>query len=349
MNGKQNMSERENKLNIDIVELMITNECTHHCPYCYANATIDKNKVKHASFETLVNIIREFKRNNIAMVALLGGDPVRHPEFSKIVKQVKDNGMRVSVMSNTMQVANIEEIAPIIDNIDTTLHGRNSSEHDSFCHKTGAYELLIKNLVEFSKYDISINIAINLIPQTYNKVYQMTEAVIKRGVHVSGLLFQRILSYGRASRKDVWSIDYKQVNIALEQAAKLEQMYGIEIRVEDPYPLCYIDPRFRKYMHGCPEGKSRIAVSMEGLVSRCGADPNYEAFNILEMPLEKIWYDTNLFKGFRDKDYLLPDCRECKLLDVCEGGCPICCEQCNLCGKNYLREFGLGEVSPYNK
>ena len=348
MNGKMK-PVREAMLKIDIVELMVTNECTHSCPYCYANAGLDKKSIKHASYSTLVDIVQEFKRSNVVTVALLGGDPVRHPQFNQIVKLIKSNGMRVSVMSNTMQVNNIGEIAPFIDNIDTTIHGYNGFEHDSFCGKTGAYDLLIKNLKEFSKYNITINVAINLIPQTYDKVFQITEAILKSGVNVSGVLFQRILGYGRASGKDVWSLNYKQVNIALEQAKRLEQLYGLEIRVEDPYPLCYINPIFRKYMYGCPEGKSRIAVSMEGNVSRCGADPNYTRYNILELPLVDIWNNTNLFKDFREKNYLLPNCRSCKLVDICEGGCPICCEQCNSCGKNYLIEFGVNEDSPYTK
>lgn len=332
---------------IDIVEWMITNECTHSCPYCYANAGLDKRTVRHASYNTIVDIIQEFRRSNVETVTLLGGDPVRHPKFNEIINLIKNNGMRVSVMSNTMQVNKIEEVANIIDNIDTTIHGRNSEEHDSFCRKQGAYELIIKNLIEFSKYNTPINVAINLIPQTYDKVYQITEEIINRGVHVSGILLQRILGYGRAQGNDFWTLNYKQVNTALEQAQRLEQKYGIEIRVEDPYPLCYINPLFRKYMQGCPEGKSRIAVNMEGRVSRCGADPNYSTINVLEVPLIDIWNDSNLFKGFREKDYLLQSCKSCELVAICEGGCPICCEQCNICGKNYLMEFSLGEESPY--
>lgn len=334
---------------IELVELMITNECTHSCPYCYANASQVKDYVKHASYFILEDIIQEFKRNNVITVALLGGDPVRHPQFDKIVKLIKSNGMRVSVMSNTMQVGCVEDIAPYIDNIDTTIHGWNSVKHDSFCGKAGAYELIIKNLVDFSKYNSSINIAINLIPQTYDSVFRITEAVIKKGVRVNGLLLQRILAYGRASCNDKWSLNYKQVNIALEQAMNLQQQYGIDVRVEDPYPFCYIDSRFHKYMHGCPEGKSRIAVSMDGYVSRCGADPNYSSLNLLEIPLSEIWNNTDLFKNFREKNYLLPGCKSCKYVDVCEGGCPICCEQCNACGSNYLKKFGIGEVSPYRE
>lgn len=67
-------------------------------------------------------------------------------------------------------------------------------------------------------------------------------------------------------------------------------------------------------MQGCPEGKSRIAVSMEGYVSRCSADPNYPIFNILELLLKDIRNDTIMFKDFREINYLLTEYKSCDLV-----------------------------------
>lgn len=329
------------KYNLDSVELHITDACTHRCPYCYADAKLTPIS-KYADLATIKRIIDELAVSGVKVVALLGGDPVRHPHFVSIAEYVKQCGMRVACMSNTMVVENhsIERLATIIDSIDTTVHAPTPEEHDAFCRCPGAYDLLMGQLEAYSHLGVTVNIAINIIPQTYDRVYDIVKGVISRNVMVDTLLTQRILPFGRAKNSIDYDVVASQVNAAFAQIESAVNDYGIGVSVEDPYPLCCIEKKFWRFMHGCPEGITRIAVSLDGDVSRCGAVPDYSLGNILSESLLDIWNNSKAFDLVRTGCHLtLQECEECEYKEQCCGGCPISCEMCHSLGKNFIHEF----------
>jgi len=326
---------------LDTIELHITNACTQRCPYCYIEATNNIEKVKYGDYDTLEKIITILGKSPINSISLLGGDPVLHPNFLDLIKLIRQNGMRVIVMSNSMEVKDeeFEEVANNIDEIATTIHGKNADEHDRFSKCPGAYDKLIRNLKKFGNMSIPIDVAINIIPETVNNIHSMVENLINEGIKIRNLLTQRILAYGRACNTVRWMATASQVNVAFEQAEQCIKDFGVNLQVEDPYPFCGIDPRFHQYMHGCPEGVRRVAMNMEGYFSRCGADPNYSKHNILENSLEEIWFNSDLFAEFRNRTYLLNECNSCEHKLDCQGGCPIDCLQCRENGFNFIKVF----------
>lgn len=325
---------------IKSVELHITNACTHKCPYCYMNANMNPEQIRHSDLKVLEQIFKKLKKANVETVALLGGDPVQHPNIIEILQLIRNYGMKVSIMSNTMDIYENEEAANLIDNIDATFHGRNAKEHDTFCGCSGAFELLLNNLKFYNDKGINVNVAINIIPQTYDKIYEIIEAVIKRGIHVDTVLTQRILPNGRAAGKNIWNASAEQVNIALSQVVQAEKDFGIDIGVEDPYPFCAIKEEYHQYMRGCPEGSTRLAVGMNGEVTKCGADPHFTQYNILKDSLDYIWNISDLFDDFREKNFLPKECKACKYFERCGGGCPICCQNCIISMKK-IRSLGV--------
>lgn len=313
---------------ITSVELHITNSCTHKCPYCYMNANSKPNLIKHSNLAVIKEIIEKLRDADVEIVALLGGDPVRHPDILNILQLIKDSKMKISIMSNTMDILDKEKASALIDNIDVTIHGRNAKEHDDFCGCLGAFDLLLNNLKYYNEKGVNINIAVNITPQTYDKVYEIVETIFKRGIRIGAVLTQRILPFGRATGADIWNATAEQVNIAFSQAVRAKEDFGINIGVEDPYPFCVIEEEYHQYMHGCPEGTSRLAIGMNGEVIKCGAASHFSKYNILQDSLDFIWNDSDLFKDFREKKFLSSKCQTCKYLDKCGGGCPISCENC---------------------
>lgn len=329
------------KLSIETVELHITDACTHSCPYCYADAKLTPYS-KYAEVSLTKRIIDEMALSGVEVVALLGGDPIRHPHFVEIAKYVKSSGMKVACMSNTMAIKghSPEEMCKIIDSIDTTIHASTPEEHDSFCECKGAYDLSMSQLETYSQLGVVVNIVVNIIPQTYNKIYDIVRGVISRNVKVSSLLTQRILPFGRAENSKEYDVTAEQVNIAFSQIERAVGDFGISISVEDPYPLCCIEERYWKFMHGCPEGFNRVAIGIDGSVFRCGAVPDYSMGNVLDTPLLQIWGTSRVFNIVRNNSHLIiEECQNCQLRERCCGGCPVSCDMYNSIGKNFIKEF----------
>lgn len=305
------------------VILHITNACTSHCPYCYACAS--EKEFKHAEMDKVDQIIDILAEAGIERVSLLGGDPLIHPHVIDIAKHLKQKGISVGVMSNTMEFsASHDDVIKYIDTFETTIHGCNAREHDSFTRKPGAYELLMRNLRALSEFDVTIGIAVNIIPQTSKVIFDFVNSLITREkIRIDYIILQRIVPFGRAENSKNYSLTHEDVHLAMQEVEKVNRQLGIEVLVEDPFPLCALDSRFHKYMHPCEWGYTKAAVNGDGDLTRCGADPRYLLGNIFDTPIKEIWKNSPLLKEFRDKSYLPDSCRKCAYLERCGGGCSV--------------------------
>ena len=314
---------------LETIEMHVTNACTHSCPYCYMNSSMSNDKIEHADLSALFKIVDELRVYNVKYISLVGGDPVQHPDIESIIEYIHNSGIKVSVMSNTMYLKNADKMSTMIDNIDVTIHGRNRKEHDDFCRCDGAYDMLMTNLRFYASKGININVAVNVIPQTYDKVYDIIEGVITQcGIHIGELLVQRILPYGRAGDGKKWAVTPDQVNTFFSQAVDASQDFGIDICVEDPYPLCCLEQKYHHLMHGCPEGRTRMAIDLHGDAIRCGAEPVSSGYSVIKDSIKYIWEQSGMFDSFRKMDYIPVECKECSLVNLCRCGCPISCMKC---------------------
>lgn len=318
------------------VILHITDRCTSHCPYCYACAS-DTN-YSHADINTIYKIIEELSQVKIERVSLLGGDPVLHPYIVDIARRLYQNGIAVGVMSNTMEFSeDFSEVVKYIDVYETTIHGRNATEHDAFSNKEGAYNILMDNLRTLSKYDVSIGIALNIIPENAEILYEMIQNLIhKEKIRVGYIILQRIIPFGRAEDSTRYMLSKENLSKALENVDRIHNELGIKISVEDTFPLCAVDEQYRKYMHPCEWGYTKAALNGKGDLTRCGADPRYLLGNIFEKSIEDIWKESVLLKEYREKKHLPDSCKRCKLFEACGGGCSLSCNSRGADGLDYL-------------
>lgn len=323
------------------VILHITDACTSNCPYCYACAS--EKTFKHADINKIYQIIDKLAEASIERVSLLGGDPALHPHIIDIAKRLREKGILAGIMSNTMDLpVPAEESIKYIDNYETTIHGINAIEHDTFSNKHGAYDFLMHKLRVLSNYPITIGIAINIIPETSDKIYDMVKSLIVRErIRVDYIILQRIVPFGRAHNSTHYLLSKDNLEQAMHEVEKVNTKLGIRISVEDPFPLCVLDEHYHKYMHPCEWGYTKAALNGDGDLTRCGADPRYLLGNIFETPIQTIWKNSPLLKDFRSKKYLPNSCRKCSLFSQCGGGCSLSNQpNCDV-GIDYLiRQYG---------
>lgn len=318
------------------IVLHITDACTGHCPHCYACSK--EIGYKHANVDTIYQIIDELVKAKIEWVSLMGGDPALHPHIIDIAKRLHQCGIATGLMSNTMDLpVSIEEALKYIDLYETTIHASTASEHDAFCGKYGTYELLIKNLKELSVHNAKIGIAINIIPQTSTSIYDILLSLVEReGLKISYVILQRIIPFGRAKNSSEYLLSRKSIQNAFDDISCVRSQLGIDIAIEDPFPLCAIDEQYRKFMHPCEWGYTKAALNGEGDLTRCGADPRYLLGNILKTSIIEIWETSPILKEFREKNYLPDACRNCEMFDECGGGCPLSYKPDGDTGIDYL-------------
>ena len=301
--------------------LHISYACTHHCPMCYANAKYD---AEIPQLSQLCRVIDKMVEADIMDITLVGGDPAIYPEIIPLMDYIHKQGATLSVLSNTLGFNGCRDDAlRSVDVVEGTIHHSCSSKHDAFCGCDGAYDTLVDNLRFFSIHGKSVGLAINIIPFNYNVIYQIIENVIKNGVNVDHIVVQRIIEFGRANGSLSYHITLDMANDALEQIVQAEKDFGIKIIFEDPLPMCAIDSKYRKYMHPCEWGYSKVSLDYNGNISRCGADTFNFIGSIFEDNINLLWDSAASIQEFREKKFLHEKCRCCEMVMECAGGCPI--------------------------
>lgn len=82
------------------VDFLITQKCNYRCEYCsqskrfYKNTLHSSNKTIEAFLKFIKTLDKDFE------ITISGGEPLCHPEFFKVIKEIKNQNLKLSVISN---------------------------------------------------------------------------------------------------------------------------------------------------------------------------------------------------------------------------------------------------------
>lgn len=311
------------------VALHITPACDNDCDYCYMKSIRASNPnykdftPDYLKIEGILEKICDYKIENVLLV---GGDPCKYPFLDKIVYHGHDLGLKIDIISNTLNLEN-KDIIDLINGFDTTILGKDSCSHDKIANREGAYEKLISNIKELCSHGSRVGIVLNATPENYYCLFDMVKNLIDHEKICSDfmryVMVQRIIPNGFISDKFKYSLKKDQITPLFENIERIRSELGLKITFEDAFPLCAVNEDYHKYLSPCAWGYSRCSMNWNGDVSRCGADPSYKLGNIFENSLDEIWENSPILQSFRSVDWMPTECKACSSLSKCRCGCPL--------------------------
>lgn len=325
---------------LNSIYLHITEYCEHRCKYCYASEGL--GGFKHAEFANLIKIIDKVSESGVKRIALVGGDPMLHPQIEELLIYIKNTyKLYTTIMTNTAQFRKktAKQMAPFIDCIMVTIHGDTAEKHDTICEVEGAYDALVSNLKQHHAENIIIEVAYNIAPYSYDRIYSSIVSLIHQGVRPNKLVLQRIAPTAKDKLNEEFAVNKNQVAVALDDTLRVINKLHIPVELVDPFPLCFIEERHRSLIKPCKCGFSDMSINGYGDTSRCGADPTYAMGNILQTPILEIWQNAKELCDFRNRSYLPVQCQSCKLKLECAGGCAMSCSIYNSIDRSHLAAF----------
>lgn len=328
--------------------LITTKLCNLNCPFCYDKANIyDKNVLKNIKSELnwkqMVNLIAICKRLGVNNIRLTGGEAVLKEGFFEILKAC--DGMYVSLCSNGLVLKKyldkIIEIHPKDLHVHLSLEGLET--HYQYRRGSNPYDVI--NLASFIKRQhphvkVSINTVINK-----DNIYELS------GVYA--LL--------KNANIDRWTISFPRlVENALERNFKVPNISNLIRETKKLLTLHYLNKKpfemtisyFYKYelskkntykkpdlklaQHPClpdANGTRGLIVDSFGNILDClTLKPMLKKpVNLKKMLSKKNLsvedFILTLYKSLNSKFYDLKfkdrnDCRLCRYLPICKGGCP---------------------------
>ena len=85
------------KVGPELLDISITNYCERYCKNCYRNSSKEGQHIDLLDYKRL---IIEAKKINVFQVALGGGNPNQHPNFTDILEFTSTNGIVPSYTTN---------------------------------------------------------------------------------------------------------------------------------------------------------------------------------------------------------------------------------------------------------
>ncbi len=298
----------------ELLDISITNYCERQCSFCYRNSNING---KHLGIEDYAHIINQAKEVGVLQIAIGGGNPNQHPNFTEILQITMQSNIVPSYTTNGIGLTNsileatkkycgalaisayqpYEYLSPILNRvakfkIKTNLH---------FLLNKDSLQTAISWLEETPDFLKKVNAIIFLNHKPINS----TAALLLKKSPLLKKFFQLI-----SSKKFVFKIGFDSCSIS-----------GISNYLN-------IDPIF---CESCESARFSAFISEELRMYPCSFMVDTDNYGDLKQnSIRNIWKHNRSFVSHRNK-ILNNNCKACKHQNNCKGGCvflPII----NLCG-----------------
>ncbi len=162
------------------VDFLITQKCNYRCEYCSQSKKFYKN-TSHADDETINAFLKFIKTlDNDFEITISGGEPLCHPRFYDVIQEIKNCGLKLSVISNFSYP--LENYKKIVDIVGENLRELFVSYHSSQVKDVEEYK---KKIVEFNSYKpagASFCVGSVLSDENYPVLKDMAEFLKENGV-----------------------------------------------------------------------------------------------------------------------------------------------------------------------
>lgn len=300
----------------ELLDISITNWCDKGCPICYKNSN---THACHMSLGEYESIIVQAQKMNVLQVALGGGNPNQHPDFSEILRITREKyGIVPSYTTNGRGLDHdiLEASAKFCGAVAI-------SAYEPYKEMTDAIELLlslnIKINVHFVLSSASIKVAIDWLTNPL--------PMLKK---VNAIIF---LNYKPVGKNKTCSLLLKNSNLQ-------NTFFDLALKQEHPFRIgfdsCLISA-IVKYDNipsacydFCDSGRFSMYISEDMKMYPCSfMVEKINGIPIANNNMLNIWQDSNIFTEMRHRKPT-GACLNCIQYDNCRMGCPVLPE-INLC------------------
>jgi radical SAM protein with 4Fe4S-binding SPASM domain len=304
----------------------ITLNCNLKCRHCGSSAGMPRdNELTTKEGLQLCNDLSEL---GFKGVTLFGGEPFLRDDWFHLGREIKDLGMKLSVVTNGFVDA--ESIIPDLVKLDTDsvqvgIDGASDKTHDHIRGVDGSFENAKEFLRLSKKAGLPFGAITTVSKMNFMEIPAIRDLIIKEGFDWQ---VQEAIPIGRFSKKMVLSEpEYYALGLFIASNQKKYSPEGIII--SGPHNFGF----HSKYMsgvassenwNGCLAGKTVLGIQSDGNVKGCLAlSDDYIDDNIRARSIIDIWNDPTSFAYNRNflKEDLGELCKDCKYGRSCKGGC----------------------------
>ena len=325
----------------------ITGACNLKCRHCFMSAP----HAKHGSpsKEQLLSIVDQLAECGVFTVGLTGGEPLIREDLWEIIDALHEKEIGVSILYTNGWL--VDEA--LLDKLDERKMHPNFQLsfdgvgwHDFLRGVPGAEERTIEALKLLQKRKYNVSVSICLHRKNRDSLRETIRLLASLGVR--GVKCGSMLELGEWMSPEVQGLQLtrdEQLELFEEYIPQyFEDDAPVSIMMADTLMYTPGDKKWRIHnvrripeereadILSCGVLKNNFYIGADGMVAPCMGmcDCSFSSHfpNLFETPLKEILRDSEYteltaatVKDIRDHN---PECRECKYVDRCTGGCRNC-------------------------
>ncbi len=314
------------------IEWEITPSCNHNCVHCYNywrsndEISIDADFDHNADFTYYETVAEKIIDSKPVSVAITGGEPFI--VFSKVksaIDMLLHAGIEVSINTNATLLN--DDILAFLRDRPIKIFASFPCAEPTVCDKIVGVKGTLKRITEAicTLKEAGIDVATNTVVSELNYPYiEMTADYLKNVVGQKYFCATRACLPVNAKeefRKQILSREH--FNELMKTLLKIRQEKDMDVDFARAYSLCSFQSEDVLAAFAgkrqCSGGKLSFVVTSEGNIKACAMDSEIYG-NILTGTFSSA---IAKMASWQDLKYLPDDCKACKCLNLCGGGCRI--------------------------
>jgi len=309
----------------------VTAACNLRCEQCHAcSGKPLPNELNTEEGKRLLDgmaAIGEFR-----MLALGGGEPLVRPDIVELVAYARRLGLEISIATNgtllTPEMA--KEFKKMgVANIAVGLNANDESVHEQITRVPGSFEKSRQGI--YATLEAGMNLQINTTVMKENRLAIPGLLDFASEVDAQIVLLYQLVPEGRGEEEMELSMreyraltemvaDNQRNNRAIIEPTCSPQYWAYLMSRDGKNPSGLGMKLAETLFKGCVAGSGLCYIKPDGEVWPCPFVP-LSGGNVRQQPLEKIWYESELFNSLRDRERLTGEkCGSCRFKHIC-GGC----------------------------
>ncbi|GGG07166.1 hypothetical protein GCM10010912_59780 [Paenibacillus albidus] len=213
--------------------LTLTNNCNSKCMMCDYWKNYSHNYVSLEDVKVLLPQMLELKTQT---VTLTGGEPLLHPNWTEIAREIKRFGIKIHLMTNGLLLNKYhDEIINLIDDITVSMDGGTEATYRTI-RGVKAYDKVTKDIKKVTEKGGKVRIRAIIQRLNYNEIPLMIENAMRAGATIT---FQQmdILSlqaYG-VGDSEMLKVRYEELKEFLLSEEDLVEFERLLYRITDEY------------------------------------------------------------------------------------------------------------------
>ncbi len=323
------------------IQWHITTACQNKCKHCYVfdEKTYPHEKDFPLRLEEKIKVLDRFdefsKKWDIHFdsICLMGGDPLRAPDFFPFAEELKRRGKTITMGGNPdcLTEENLQKLQQLgIRNYQISLDGLEKT-HDTMRRK-GSFKASVEGYAKLARFGIKGTVMATLTPLNIDEFFELIDFVFYH-TEAKGFAFDFVSSVGEGkgfevsfSPQQVLALSRRYLSIKKEyEKIKPDFRFAEKpgtmrlLRIEDQSYLNILDEGETMPLAGCLIGNDCIPILSDGTILSCRRFPEILG-HLPKDKLEDILLGNETLKKYRRPQFF-PECGNCIGWNICKG-CP---------------------------